>query len=216
MAGSADAVLAAMVAAAPGLAQTIGQHCEVVVHDYRDPDRSVVAVAGDVTGRQVGDAMSEIGLRVLAAGDAAVPDVDYITRADDGRILKCSTFPLFDADAHLIGALCVNLDVSVLHRAAAMLSDLAGTRVAMSEPPRTGFSGDLDELIDSVTDAAAARSTAPIASLPRAERLEVIRALQDAGAFALRGAAVRIAARLGVSRAALYNDVATIAEGASR
>ncbi|NQX13457.1 transcriptional regulator [Microbacteriaceae bacterium VKM Ac-2855] len=212
---SADAVVAAMVSAAPGLAQTFGQHCEVVVHDYRDPERSVVAVAGDVTGRRIGDAMSEIGLRVLAAGDAAEPDIDYITRTDDGRILKCSTFPLFDADAHLIGALCVNLDVSALHRAAAMLADLAGANGAPSNPPRTGFSGDLDELIDSVTDAAAPRSSAPIASLPRAERLNIVRALQAAGAFALRGAAVRIAARLGVSRAALYNDLATIAEEAS-
>ncbi|WP_375384633.1 transcriptional regulator [uncultured Microbacterium sp.] len=204
-----------MVSVAPGLARTFGQYCEVVVHDYRDPDASVIAVGGDVTGRQVGDAMSDIGLRVLAAGDAAVPDIDYITRAEDGRLLKCSTFPLFDADAHLIGALCVNLDVSALHRAAAMLSDLGGANVATANPPRTDFSGDLGALIDSVTDAAAARSSAPIASLPRAERLEVVRALQDAGAFALRGAAVGIAARLGVSRAALYNDLSTIAEEAS-
>jgi predicted transcriptional regulator YheO len=212
MSQSAEAVLAAMVSAAPGLAQTFGRHCEVVVHDYRDTSRSVIAVAGNVTGRHVGDALSEIGLSVLAAGDAATPDIDYLTRSEDGRILKCSTFPLFDADNHLIGALCVNLDVSALHRASAMLSDLVGAVASVPDLPRTGFSGDLDQLIDSVTEAAAARLSGPIGSLPRAERLELVRSLQQAGAFALRGAVVRIAARLGVSRASLYADLSTIAE----
>ncbi|MEU0878341.1 PAS domain-containing protein [Lentzea sp. NPDC005914] len=35
--------------------------CEGVLHDYRDPERSVVAVASAVTWRVLGDAMSEIG-----------------------------------------------------------------------------------------------------------------------------------------------------------
>lgn len=65
---TADAVFAALSPVIDGIVATFGRSCEVVLHDYRDQERSVVAVAGSVTGREVGDAMSEIGLRVLAAG----------------------------------------------------------------------------------------------------------------------------------------------------
>ncbi|MFZ2034059.1 MAG: PAS domain-containing protein, partial [Candidatus Dormiibacterota bacterium] len=33
---------------------TIGADCEVVVHDLREPEHSVVAISGTLTGRQVG------------------------------------------------------------------------------------------------------------------------------------------------------------------
>lgn len=49
MANCADALLSALRPMGDGLGQTFGRSCEVVLHDFRDPDRSVVAVAGDVT-----------------------------------------------------------------------------------------------------------------------------------------------------------------------
>ncbi|MFD9026830.1 PAS domain-containing protein, partial [Streptomyces parvulus] len=41
-----DAVLAALRPVVDGIAATFGPVCEAVLHDYRDPERSVVAVAG--------------------------------------------------------------------------------------------------------------------------------------------------------------------------
>ncbi|MGW0916725.1 helix-turn-helix transcriptional regulator [Streptomyces sp. NPDC002784] len=66
-----DAILAALAPVAGGLAATLGSFCEVVLHDFRRPERSVVAIAGLVTGRQVGGAMSEIGMGLVARGDEA-------------------------------------------------------------------------------------------------------------------------------------------------
>ena len=62
-ASGATTPLAALRPIVDGLAATFGPTCEVVLHDYRTPERSVVAVAGAVTGRNVGRALSEIGLR---------------------------------------------------------------------------------------------------------------------------------------------------------
>jgi len=53
------------------LTRSLGANYEIVLHDYRIPDRSVVAVAGRVTERQVGSAMSEIGLSILGERDRA-------------------------------------------------------------------------------------------------------------------------------------------------
>ncbi|XER99933.1 PAS domain-containing protein [Streptomyces sp. S1D4-11] len=91
-----DAILAALMPVIEGLAATLGPACEVVLHDYRRGDRSVVAVAGQVTGRQVGGALSEIGLSMLAKGDDAANDLNYVTHTPGGRVVKSSTMPLRD------------------------------------------------------------------------------------------------------------------------
>ncbi|MDG6105015.1 transcriptional regulator [Dactylosporangium aurantiacum] len=209
---SSAAIFAALRPVVQGLAQTFGRTCEVVLHDYSDTAHSVVAVGGDVTGRRPGDAMSQIGMRVLAAGDAAVNEVNYLTRAEDGRILRCSTFPLRDADGTLVGALCVNVDVSDLSRAADLLAELSGQVPGGDRLPVTVFSGDLDQVLASVVAGSERETGRPAHLLTRSERLTVIRRLQSAGAFAIRGAPGRIAKQFGISRAALYNDLAAIAE----
>ncbi|MFD6160913.1 transcriptional regulator [Nocardia sp. NPDC060256] len=207
---TADAVFAAMWPLVDGIAATFGRSCEVVLHDYRDPERSVAAVAGSVTGREVGSAMSEIGLRVLAAGAEARNEVGYLTRAQDGRLLKCTTLPLH-ADGMLIGALCINIDVSAINRATGVLSDLLGLSMVAEAPvPATDFSGDLNQVLDSLIERAERVHAVPASALGREQRLELVCSLNDAGVFALRGAPARVAKRLGISRTGLYNDLATV------
>ncbi|MET9224365.1 PAS domain-containing protein [Lentzea sp. NPDC003310] len=207
---TADAVFAALTPVLDGIAATFGRSCEVVLHDYRDPERSVVAVAGSVTGRVPGDAMSEIGLRVLAAGPDARNEVGYLTRAQDGRVLKCTTLPLRDVDGTLIGALCVNVDMSAITRATGVLSDLLGLSAAEEAVPTTNFSGDLDQVVESLVERAERAHAVPVAALGREDRLELVRSLHEAGVFGLRGAPARVAKRLGISRTGLYNDLAEL------
>ncbi|ALG15004.1 helix-turn-helix transcriptional regulator [Kibdelosporangium phytohabitans] len=211
---TADAVFAALTPVIDGIAATFGRSCEVVLHDYRHPERSVVAVAGSVTGRDAGDAMSEIGLRVLAAGQDARNEVGYLTRTEDGRVIRSSTLPLRDLDGTLIGALCVNVDLSAINRAAGVLSDLLGLSApdlaATPHMPTTNFSGDVDQVVDSLVERAERACAVPVTALDREQRLELVRSLHDAGVFALRGAPARVAKRLGVSRAGLYNDLAIL------
>ncbi|EWM15953.1 glycine-rich cell wall structural protein [Kutzneria sp. 744] len=178
MAGSAEAVFAALGPVVAGIAETFGRSCEVVLHDYRDEEHSVRAIAGEVTGRSVGDAMSEIGLRVLAAGEAASNEVNYMTRTADGRVLKCSTLPLRDEDGALIGALCINIDVTALQRAGAVLAELAGGPVAETT---TNFSGDLDQLVDSLVEDAERTHGMSVEAMGKQGRVGVVRALHAAG-----------------------------------
>lgn len=213
MSESADVILDALRPVVDGLAESLGTSAEVVLHDYREPARSVVAVGGDVTGRRVGDAMSEIGLRVLAAGEAAESEINYVTRSPDGRVLKSSTFPIRDDAGALIGALCVNIDVTDLIRASHVISEMTGLTPKAERPPTTNFSGGLEELIDSVVDRIERGGTRPLDLLTPSERRAVLISMKSAGVFALRGAPGRVAERLGISRAALYKDLATIAEG---
>lgn len=122
-----DAIIAALTSVVDGIAATFGPVCEVVLHDYRKPESSVVAIAGSVTGRTVGGAMSEIGMRMLARGDEAADELNYVTRTETGKLVKSSTMLLRDSSGAVFGALCVNVDVTAATEVHALLGALAGT-----------------------------------------------------------------------------------------
>ena len=202
----ADAILAALRPVLDGLAATFGPTCEFVLHDYRRGQRSVVAVAGEVTGRRVGGALSEIGLAMLARGDAAVNDVNYMTRTPEGRVIKSSTMPLHDSAGRLFGALCVNFDVTTLRQAGDLLIALAGTTPAAL--PTTTFSDDFDDVVDNVVRAEELSRGKPVSALTRIERIALMSALDRRGVFQVRNAVPQVADRLGLSRSAVYADLA--------
>lgn len=203
---TADAIIAALTATLPGIAATFGPTCEVVLHDYRNAPGSVVAVSGAVTGRKVGSPLSEIGMRVLAQGESAENDVNYLTRTPTGKHIKSSTLPLRNGDGHVFGALCINVDVTALRQAV----DLLGGLVESSPTTVTTFADDFDLVVDAVVRDAEATQGSPHGSLTAAERLHVVGVLDERGVFAVRSAAPRVAERLGISRASLYADLAKI------
>ena len=73
----ADQRLAALKTIVSGLAAAIGPHCEIVLHDFRTPEKSIVAIGGQVTKRSVGGSMSQIGLSLLDTADLLVPSCLY-------------------------------------------------------------------------------------------------------------------------------------------
>ncbi|MFF7330178.1 transcriptional regulator [Streptomyces sp. NPDC090306] len=204
-----DAILAALAPVVDGLAATFGPVCEVVLHDYRRPENSVVAVAGSVTGREVGGVMSEIGLRMVARGDDARNDLNYRTRTADGTLLKSSTLPLRDSTGAVFGALCVNLDVGAVDHAHALLGSFAGIGQAPAAPPGTTYFGnDIDAVVDAVLDDHRLRRDRSWAQLDRAGRLGLFRSLDERGVFAVRRAVEHVGVRLGISRASAYSYLA--------
>ncbi len=203
-----DAILAALTPVVHGVAATFGPVCEVVLHDYRNPEKSVVAVAGSVTGRTVGGAMSEIGMRVLAHGDEAADQLNYVTRARNGTVVKSSTMVLRDSTGAVFGALCVNVDVSAVGKVHELLGALAGAGSAPAELPVTTFGNDIDSVVDALVDAHRTRQRGSWPELDREERLELFDGLDARGVFAVRGAVEQVAARLGISRASAYHYLA--------
>lgn len=184
-----------------GLAATFGPTAEIVLHDYRRPEASVVAISGSVTERHVGGAMSAIGLGLLAAGADAEDRLNYLTRTPDGRLLRSSTM-LLRLRGKVIGALCVNLDVTALRQAADTLAGLAGP---LEPAPVTVFSDDVDQVVDAVI-----AEEGGCDRTDRADRRRIIAALDRRGVFAVQRSAARVAEHLGVSRATLYNDLTKI------
>ena len=205
----ADRRLEAIADIIEPLARSLGKHCEILLHDYRVADRSVVAVAGKITDRRVGSAMPEAGLSVLPEGGAAQDRLNYLAKAPNGRVINSSTIVLRDANRRAFGALCINLDVTELHQAARILNALIRHDV---EREPTTFADDIRDVIDaSLRDELDGRSpTTP----SRNNRLEIVRALDARGVFNVKRAVGQVAAVLGVSRATAYACLQTIREEA--
>lgn len=217
----ADAIIEALRPVVAGLAATFGRSCEVVVHDFRQPDGSVVLIAGDLTGRTVGGSMSEIGMDLLRQGDAAPDRLNYVTRTPSGRMLKSSTVVLRTSRGTAFGAFCVNLDITALHQVHGLVGDLVG--VAGTPPavpgaavPTTTFSNDVDDVVDAAVDGLQLAHGKQWAGLDRAERIALFRRLDATGVFAVRRAVPRVAARLGISRASAYAYLADVRRAGRR
>ena len=200
-----EAILAALTPVVDGIAATFGPVCEVVLHDYRRPEASVVAVAGSVTGRTAGGAMSEIGMRMLARGDKAADELNYLTRTGTGTLVKSSTMLLRDSTGAVFGALCVNVDVTAVSQAHTLLGALAGLAGGPAEPPTTPFGNDIDSVVEAIVDDHQQLRHRGWAQLDRVERLRLFRDLDARGVFAVRRAVEQVAGRLGISRASAYS-----------
>ncbi|MGV9387049.1 helix-turn-helix transcriptional regulator [Nonomuraea sp. NPDC003707] len=205
----ADLLLGALRQVIDGLVATFGPHCEIVLHDYRKLETSVVAIAGSVTSRKVGGAMSEIGLELLSQGDAAQDKVNYITRTADGRTIKSSTMLLRDAAGHVFGAFCVNLDITELRLAVTSLTAIIGD-TANPAPTTTLFSDDIRDVITAVITQEEQRLGKRLSYDTRQGRLEVMKALDVRGIFHVPRAVNVVGQHLGVSRATVYADLNTI------
>jgi predicted transcriptional regulator YheO len=186
----------------PAVASALGRHCEVVLHDFRHPDNSIVAIAGGLTGRHVGGSMSQIGLEVLAAGDAAAERYDYVTRGPGGRIMRSTTIPLRDADGHVFGAFCVNVDTTELRALQSFVEDIIGT--APSPPTEVTFVDNVAEVIDEVIREEQAKLGYALDRFDKRERVEILRALDQRGVFSVQRSVPQVAEYLGVSRVTVY------------
>ncbi|GAA4552185.1 helix-turn-helix transcriptional regulator [Amycolatopsis samaneae] len=179
--------------------------CEVVLHDLRDPAHAVRAIENNLSGRQVGDSATELGLARIADPDYPGVIQNYANRFPDGRPAKSTSIGIKNAAGEYIAALCLNLDVSTLSPVTLALTKLVATDP--EHPGETPLETLRDrtrrELREVVETAAAERSTTPRA-LSREAKRDLIRRLYEDGYFDSRNAAQTIADLLGISRASVY------------
>ena len=200
----------ALVAITRAFARTIGPRCEVVLHDYREWDRSGSTIVwienGHVTGRHIGGPTTNLGLEAMRAGYASADRFNYLSRAKDGRTLRSTSIYFQNRTGKLIGSLCINVDVDAFVTARAALDALLGVEAAPTgDPDETEtFGTDIGEVLDAQIQAALSRTGKPQPSLTREDRVAVVRHLDEKGAFLVKRAADRIARSLGISRVTVY------------
>ncbi len=185
-----------------GIAATFGRQCEVVLHDFRDPEHSIVAIQGQVTERHVGGSVSQLGLSLIAQGNAAQAQYNYFTRTPGGRVLKSTTIPLRDPGGRVFGALCINFDITDLRLLGGVLGELTGTA---AEPRPISFVDDIGQVIRALIDEGELAVGRSLDRMTKQDRLVILRALDQHGVFALQRSVPQVAEYLRISRATVYS-----------
>lgn len=185
-----------------GLAEAIGENCEVVLHDFSDPQKSIIAIVnGHVTSRKVGDTVDILGLQLLRhqpSGDL----INYRTETKSGKALRSSSIFLRTETGDIFGALCINYDISGLVKLQQWLQDTVS-------PLETGVQEEFEHTVDDVLDRLmhdAVRSTGKgLSELTREDKITAISYLETKGAFLIRYSVDRVAELLNLSKYTIYN-----------
>ena len=197
---------------AHGLAIQFGSSCEIAIHDLKtkDLERSIVYIEnGHVSNRQTGDGPSGIVLETLQSDPSAIHDkLSYLTKTEDGRILKSSTFYIRDNDGSISYIFSLNYDITAFTAASTAIQSLVATKDTL--PDLTGDSPrrithNVNELLDLLIEQAVAKVGKPVAMMNKDDKVAVVQYLDHAGAFLITKSGDKVSSYLGISKFTLYS-----------
>jgi predicted transcriptional regulator YheO len=191
-------------AVADAMAALMRPLVEAVVHDMASD--SVAHVAGAFSPREPGDP-SDLKEVEFAPGAEVVGPYEKVNF--DGRRIKSVSVVLRERDGAPIGMLCLNADLSAFEGVQRLLQGLLWTGEAPSAAV-AAFQDDWHERINRFVAAWTAERSVTLDRLDRTGRRELIAAIDEAGGFEGKRAAAYVARMLGVSRATVYNALATL------
>lgn len=185
------------------IAKMFGKNCEVVLHDLSKPLSSVVYAANNhVTGRQIGQTFDHLIKEVLLSKDFANDyKANYLIDTPQKKI-KSSTVLLRSREDKVIGALCINYDVTRLLQFRDILSDfiIAGKEtVTEGIVPFDHVVEIVDDLIDKII------GTVDVSLLKRRDKIELIRFMEQKGVFLIKGSVEKVADKLNISKVTVYS-----------
>lgn len=199
---------------AHGLTAQFGSSCEVVIHDLtkKNLDKSIVYIEnGHVSNRHAGDGPSGIVLETLRSDPAKVKDrLAYLTRTEDGRILKSSTLYIRDDNGKVAYIFSINYDITALLAAENAVHSLVQTEPESSaengpaDAPQT-ITHNVTELLDLLIEQAIAKVGKPVALMNKDDKTAVVQYLNNAGAFLITKSGDKVSSLLGISKFTLYS-----------
>lgn len=204
-------ILAHYVNMAQVLGEMFAPILETVVHDLRKPDESIIAIYnGDLTGREVGDAATNLGRRLLE-GDFPDVLVGYQNESPNGQKLKSSSLAIRDADGALIGVLGLNMNVSYFDQFGSFIEQFISGKNTdyVSAPERfkstpNGMTTPKEDIREAINRYITAHNW-NAQTLSYADKREIVEHLYANGYFKSRGAVTIIAEELGLTRPSVYN-----------
>ncbi len=194
---------------ARGIARQFGSNCEVVVHDLAaaDPDRSIVAIEnGHVSGRRLGDGPSHVVWEALKADPKKLEDrLAYLTRTEDGKILKSSTIFIRDDADKVVGVFAINYDITLMKAMEDQLRLFTATDEPSQEPQTIIHS--VNDLLEELIKQSVKLVGKPAALMNKEDKVKAISFLNDSGAFLITKSGQRVCNFFGISKYTLYSYI---------
>lgn len=185
------------------IAATFCPNCEVAIHDLTTPENSVVYVAGQVTGRQVGQSFDHLVKNVLLSGEFKNDQVDgYMFTTPDGRTIKSSSV-LLREESKVVGMLCINVDITAgqqfYKEMSAFYNITPGESISEEVETDADVTSIINDLINNVFE------NSDTTNMTRKKAVEIVKFMDEKGIFLVKGAIDQVAARMGVSKVTVYS-----------
>lgn len=184
-----------------------GKNCEVVLHDLTSPTRSVIYVCNNsVTGRKIGDPFDHLIKDVLLS--AEMEDdfrSNYLFIEETGKKIKSSTWLIRNNDNRVIGALCINFDITNFEIFSKELKDF----IYIKPERNKNIPEDLDRMsnVKQVLNDLIEGILADInhETINRKKRLDLISFMDQKGVFMVKGAVEKVAEKMNISTVTVYS-----------
>lgn len=202
-----DHILHHYVTMAEAIGDMMAPVMEVAVHDLRRPDSSIIAIYnGHLTGREEGDGATDLGLRRLKGEDLPDKMIGYANETPDGTKMKSSSLAIRDEDGELIGALCLNLDISYFEQYGKFIEQLISTHESehLDDGEDFGATTPREDIRDAIDQVRISKGWMG-QSLSNDQKRTVVEHLYRQGHFKKRGAVTIISDFLGLTRPSIYN-----------
>lgn len=190
------------------IADMCGPSCEVVLHNIKTPERSVIAIEnGYLSGRGVGSPLTEFAKKTIESGTDQ--KIDYMVNyngSSKGRNFLSSTYFIKNSSGTLIGMLCINKDLSVISELQNVIDrlqqqyNLFNPTSSVKEHLDTPVNQLLHGLIQDTINASGFES----AHMKINEKVQIVHALKDKGILSMKGAISETARQLDVSEPTIY------------
>ncbi|GCA68194.1 hypothetical protein KGMB01110_26300 [Mediterraneibacter butyricigenes] len=199
---------------AHALAVQFGDNCEVLVHDLarNSVENSIVYIEnGHVTGRALGGSPSRAVLDVIRHPDGAFEDqLSYLTKTENGRILKSSTIYIKDEHGKPRYILSINFDITNLIALESSLHSLTAVpepSVATPQEAPKVIPHDVNELLDELIQQSVALVGVPVALMTKDDKIKAIKFLNETGAFLITRSGDKVAKYFEISKYTLYSYI---------
>lgn len=192
---------------ADGLHETLGEICEVVIHDLSNPRSSIVHITnGKITNREIGDGIRDLAMILRSEHFRGDKLANYVTRTEDGKIVKSMTVVIRDDQDHIVGAFCLNLDLSRFLQSKSVLEEFT-SGFELDEPQHETpiHDRDVQSILHHIITQTILETATPVSTMDRETRIQIVQFLDEREVFSVKGAVDHLAEQLGVSRYTIYN-----------
>lgn len=183
-----------------------GKQCEIILHDLTgDYSHTVADIRnGHITGRKIGDPGSNLGLEVMRGTVKNGDRYNYITHTVTGRILRSSTTYLYDDDRKLIGALCINTDITDTIAMENFLHNYNDFSIE-KDVAKEIFATDVKSLLEFLIKEAQQQVGKAPADMDKSDKIRFLAHLDAKGAFLITKSSEKVCEYLDISKFTLYN-----------
>jgi predicted transcriptional regulator YheO len=203
-----DEILESYLPLVDFIAAVFGKNCEVVLHDLRNLDHSIIAIKNNhITGRTLNDTITDFALAIIHTEKHKEKNYicNYVGKTGNGKkSVRASTYFIKDEEQNLIGMLCTNIDVTALSNARKHIDDLIMINESTEAKEQENLSLNINDHVDSIISNTLSEFESETMRMTMDEKKHVVKKLEEKGVFRLKGVVAEVADRLEVSDQTVY------------